>query len=495
MKVVIRYFICFLILGGFFPIFSEKYAVIFGTNYQGDSPINDLNLCEKDATLMAEKIFKTGNFKKKNVKIFLADKVTRGNMKKALTEWLASRVTPKDQVFFYFSGHGTFVRDPNAKNGMRNFLVMFYRPHVSDDELSDWFSKIKTKKTVIIFDCCFSGGIAKKGARVRGNGNIPIPDDKDSTVLQDIGTPYFQNKVVIASSDDNETSIELSKPIDHGLFTYYFSKAITSADLNHDKIVTAYEAFFKARNQTIKMAARVHHKQHPQISGDASGFIFKGKPKKIKPPIDTTGGGETTDTGSEENTEPINTNNTETGVLVLDTTYREDVLKGSKPKITVSGKTYPMSIRWRKDPSWGNVAMITLSNVPTGVHTVRIQAKGYPDREFKTAVEKRGGVPERVVIARKGRGAILGHVWVGNFTQPFGGLKIFLSPIRIPHQPQVRSRKDGSFAFWELKPGRYRVFVVGGIGFFTKPYNAYVTVEPNKVTKMEIVLKETFKKK
>ena len=60
---------------------------------------------------------------------------------------------------------------------------MYTRPHLTDTELNKWLKKIKTKKAVLIIDCCYAGGIAKKGARVRGSGNIPIPKENDSIVL------------------------------------------------------------------------------------------------------------------------------------------------------------------------------------------------------------------------------------------------------------------------------------------------------------------------
>ena len=58
-----------------------------------------------------------------------------------------------------------------------------------------------------------------------------------------------------------------------------------------------------------------------------------------------------------------------------------------------------------------------------------------------------------------------------NFNTPVPKLKIFLKPVRIPRQPMVKSRRDGSFAFHELKPGKYEVFVVGGLNVFSKPFN------------------------
>ena len=165
-------------------------------------------------------------------------------------------MTKDDQVFIYFSGHGTTRRDPKAKNGMRNYLVMYNRPHITDDELNEWLKQVKTEKTVFIIDCCFSGGIAKKGAATRGDGKIPIPDGENSVVIQNAEDVYFQNKVVIAASDANETAIELSGSINHGVFTYYFSEAMNKADLNNDKKVTALEAFFSARKRQSKQPGK-----------------------------------------------------------------------------------------------------------------------------------------------------------------------------------------------------------------------------------------------
>ncbi len=484
---------------------TEKYALIVGTNYKG-STISPLELCERDAERMKEQIVKTGNFKSANVKVFLGAQVTRENLRASILDWLAKQVKEGDQVFFYFAGHGQFFRDSSAKNGMRNFIIMYNRPHISDDELSQWFSQVKTKKAVIILDCCFSGGIAKKGQAVRGNGSIPIPEGSDSVVLQDLEGVFFQNKVVISSSDDNETAIELSDPINHGVFTYFFSEAILRADLNNDQIVTAYEAFYKARNDTIKTAAKVNHKQTPQISGDASGFFFVGnykpadekknqekkeeklpphdikpdeKEKKKDPPINED--------------EPENKKNTKTGTLVLDTTYRSDILKGSTPAIFVNSEKVAYRLKWVQNPSWGNVAMMQVQNIPTGVHNITIQAKGYPDKIIKTGIEEGQTTVEKIPVSISGRGSITGKVWLETFDRPVPNIMVFLKPIRIPGQPTVRTDADGSFTFNELKPGEYTVFLRGGKGVYSKPYDQRITVDADRVTQIDVVLKEFFK--
>ena len=496
-------------------LYAEKYAFLFASNYKG-SPVSDLELAEKDALLMRRQIVKTRNFKSKNVRVLVGPQMTRANVKKVLLGWLAKKVREGDQVFVYYAGHGTFVRDSKAKNGMRNSLVMHTRPHITDDELNDWFNKIKTKKAIIIFDCCYSGGIAKKGAKVRGNANIPIPKGADSLVVQDIDGVYFKDKIVISSSDDNETAIEIGPPIRQGVFTHYFAKAILKADLNNDKKVTAYEAFYKARNETIQLAKKARHRQHPQISGNASGFLFVdkakkvGKPKKIskpkKPdnPILTVDGNvpiDEKDPPVDPTTEPTNANNKKKGNLVLNTTFRRSVMKKltfdatvkdhKRIGVYIDGKRVNKAkVYWRKHSTWGRVAQIKIQRLKTGVHNVVIKANNYLPKLVKTGIEAGKTTYETVLVAQEGRGSIEGHAWVGNFSKPFPKMMIFLKPIRVPRQPTVRTRKDGSFVFRDLLPGEYEVFTVAGMKYFTKPYSRKVTVEENKVSKLEVILKE-----
>jgi len=490
-------------------VYSTNYTLIFGVNYKG-SPVPDLDLCESDAKLIKTSLLKNGIFKSKTMRIFLGKHVTRNNLYKNIVGWLSKVAKPKDQVFFFFAGHGTFQRDADSKNGMKNFMVMYNRPHVSDDELSKWFKKIKAPKSMIVLDACFSGGVAKKGRKTRGSGNIPIPKGQESVVIQDNEDVFFQNKTVIGSADDNETAIEIGGNINHGVFTYYFAKALSSADLNNDKIVTAYEAFFKARNNTTKFAKRFHHNQHPQISGNASGFILKKsknvvikppvkkpdvkkdpvkpvnpkkeivkpvKPDDPKPPIDEK--------------EPKNVKNKAKGHLAIETTYRYKILKWNKPKVYVDGKQVKYRIRYRRSENWGRIAKLYVRNIPTGVHNVSIDAKKYPMQYLKTGIEKGKTTHEKIVVSRKGRGGIQGHVWAGNFETPFKKVMLMLEPLSI-HNAKAHTKKDGSFAFYNLKPGKYNIIIVGGLGHHVKPYNAEIVIKADKVSKIEIVMKVTF---
>ena len=52
-------------------------------------------------------------------------------------------------------------------------------------------------KDSFVFDCCFSGGITKKGNLLVGDKKVPIPDGKQGTVRQDPEDFYFQNKAIV----------------------------------------------------------------------------------------------------------------------------------------------------------------------------------------------------------------------------------------------------------------------------------------------------------
>ncbi len=479
---------------------ARKYALVVGSNYKG-SEITPLALCERDAEAMKQSIVKTGNFEASNVRVLLGNQVTREKVRAAIIDWLAAKVQEGDQVFFYFAGHGQFFRDPAAKNGMRNFIIMYQRPHISDDELSEWFGKVKTKKAVIILDCCFSGGIAKKGAATRGAGNVPIPNGQDYAVLEDLEGVFFQNKVVISSADDNETAIEIGAPINHGIFTYFFSKAILKADLNNDQNVTAYEAFYQARNETTKLAEKAKHKQVPQISGDASGFFFVGAPPvtapvstaPILPPVAVTVPEPVTSPPITP-AEPQNPVNKKTGTLVIKTTYTKAQLKGGI-EVYIDGDEASFKLAYVDFGAWGKAAQLTITKVPSGVHNVTIKASGYADQVIKTGIEANQTTVESITAGLAGKGIIAGKVYLETFDRPMAGFYVFIKPLPNFTQPTATSRKDGSFAFTDVKPGKYTVFLRGSARALIKQYDQEITVEPDKITNLDIVLRDIFSKK
>lgn len=512
----------FLLQGFFFSLAAENYALVLGVNYKGKSPIRDLNSPEKDAALIRQRLAQTGEFSSSRIQVLLGEKVNRAQIKKEINR-LARIITSKDQFFLFFSGHGAYYRNTGSgdRSKMLHFLVMYYRPHLSGKELNAWLKKIKGSSLIVV-DACYSGGLTRPGQNVKGASNIPIPEGSDAVILQNIKHLAMSGRVVITSSDADETSIEAGPPIAQGVFTYHFAKAMSEGDLNRDGSLTASEVFNQAKQNTVAMAKRFKHRQTPQISGDASNWYFtksassssvsagpgSGGPQNSLP---ESGSSSTADLpGPAGNVSTPDESATQSapqapppGSITIGTNLRYEIIQnepvvislidGNQEGQLLEADPFDWKVRWVKDSRWGKVAHIS-SKAPGGVYRISIKAKGYSSVELEVGILPGKESHEELLVAPANRGSISGHVWVENFTQPFRGLKVFLEPVRTPKQPVVITDKEGSFIFPDLLPGKYTIRIVGGIGYFTKPYNATIEVKAGEVADIEVVLKESIKR-
>ena len=143
-------------------------------------------------------------------------------------------------VFIYYSGHGApgisdhkgyFVPvecDPKYVNLQGYQLDLFYRN----------ISKIPAKSVTIVLDACFSG--------------VDLVDNISPIVVK-IDNPLLKtdNSIVLTSSSSDEVSTWLDQT-KHGLFTYFFLKAIhgKNADLNKDNKLTWEETYSYISDKT-----------------------------------------------------------------------------------------------------------------------------------------------------------------------------------------------------------------------------------------------------
>ncbi|PJZ71148.1 hypothetical protein CH373_01115 [Leptospira perolatii] len=510
-------------------VFAQKrYGLIFGSNYTGNKAgIPELNLCEADAKYLHDEIKRVGKFD--DIKILLGKSVTKDNIEREIKA-LGSRAKDEDTVFLYFSGHGAFQRDASAKNGMRNLIICYDRPHLSDDELNDYLAKIKSPKTVFVFDCCFSGGIAKKGKATRGSASVPIPEGSDGTVRQDPQDFFFQDKAIISSADDNETAIEVGGNINHGIFTYNFGKAL-SADLNKDDVVTALEAFFASKDETVNMARKFDHDQHPQISGNASGIFLAGEKKPdppkpvepVKPPPPPTPVPDV-DPPKPDPVVPVVTNDeppvvptNQKGDLIIKTTIIKDraygvsdlppdirLSTGKKRKgdrtvrVLIDDKEFEAKLTSETSPYWGAVKKmgklvagatytITLRDVPAGVHKVTIQTDDYPEIQRTQAVLPSKKNEMEVVTSMSGFGAIRGKVFYRTLDNPVINQPIYMPTISsVTGIQKLNTDQNGNFWFTNLKPGEYEI--KASFAEDLNLNNSMIVVREGEVTEVDVIL-------
>lgn len=530
---------------------AKRLAVVIGTNYKGnDAGIPPLDLCEADAALMVQSLKNYGRYD--DATVLLGQMVTAAKIQQAMKD-LAAKATADDTIFFYFSGHGTYQRDSAAPNGLRNYIVMFNRPHVSDKELSDWMKPIKGKIT-FVFDCCFSGGIVQKGRNPRGMGDIPMADNSPGTVIENGDRDfYFNDAVLIGSSDSNETSIEIRGSINHGVFTYYFAQGLNPAlgDLNSDKSVSLYEAFTWSAKRVTDHAKKLNHKQTPQIKGNASGYIVAGqvtpvqpqkptntdpekKPEVVtpqpevspqKPPVNPV---QPTDPVTNEEPAVVDNGPTQQGGYQICTTILRSrqagqttldpyaILRKNKLgnvdrniRVLISDKEYKTNIQWLNEAQFASfcgeqiplgvyshdqkvyknqVALLTISGIPAGVHEIQIEADDYPVIKEMVGVEKRTTAKTLVVASLAGYGTIRGKVFYKNFDQPQPGQEVWMPTVTgINLQHKMKTTSDGSFWFLNLPPSSFYNIKASFLENLALD-NQKLTVKAGEVTKVDVVL-------
>ena len=141
-----------------------KLALIIGINYTGTD--NQLNGCINDANNVKNLLINNFGFKDDNIALLTdetEDKPTRNNILKYLYDLLTNCVDEDvDQVFFSYSGHGSYRQDKNGdeKDRKDELLVPLDLKIISDDELNCVFNLIQLhSKCFCLFDCCHSGTI------------------------------------------------------------------------------------------------------------------------------------------------------------------------------------------------------------------------------------------------------------------------------------------------------------------------------------------------
>lgn len=81
-------------------------------------------------------------------------------------QWLKKTVKPEDTVVVYYSGHGTRILDPTAKQpGYQYEALVTYEATQStllrDVQLRQWLTALRSKNVCLILDTCYSAGAAR----------------------------------------------------------------------------------------------------------------------------------------------------------------------------------------------------------------------------------------------------------------------------------------------------------------------------------------------
>ena len=237
-------FITHLVLASLTPVWgattntSVRRALLIGIGKYEALP--RLPGTKNDIKLVHQVLKSQYGFSEKNIRIVRDEAATREGVLSALNA-IVKEAGPNDVVYIHYSGHGSQVEDLNGdepgdeldetivpQDGRTEGV-----PDITDDELEEILSKLKTPQAVVVLDSCHSG-TATRGLEVRVRS---VPRDnrvglytkggiRTRAIVPHTGHPY----VLFSGAAAHEEALD--GPVDgryHGFFTHSLFKSLQSS--------------------------------------------------------------------------------------------------------------------------------------------------------------------------------------------------------------------------------------------------------------------------
>lgn len=230
---------------------DDDVAVIVGIEGYQDLPKSDYSY--DDAKLVKE-YAKALGFKERNIELLLDERATKSAFDKTFQIWLKNKTKPDSRVFVYYSGHG--APDPASGDaylvpydGDPNYLSATGYPL---KKLYADLGALPAKEVFVALDACFSGS---GGRSVLAKGARPLVNVRAAA-------PTAANVVVLSATQGSQISSSSSEK-GHGIFTYYFLKALRDGR---------------------KDAAGIYEYAAPRVEDEAKQLNVQQRPSLSSPP-------------------------------------------------------------------------------------------------------------------------------------------------------------------------------------------------------------------
>ena len=229
---------------------QNDMAVIIGIENYQSLPKSDYS--KSDAGIVKDYLKALG-FQERNIEFITDERATKSSIEKTIEAWLPNRAKKDSTIFVYYSGHGA----PEPKTGDA-YMVPYdgdpnYLPVTgySLKRLYESLGKLQVAEVVVLLDSCFSGA---GGRSVLAKGARPLVMMADVSVLS-------SNMAVLSATQG--TQISSSSPEKgHGIFTYYFLKALKEGKKNVSEIYEYIKPLVEDE------AKQLNVQQSPSISPD-----------------------------------------------------------------------------------------------------------------------------------------------------------------------------------------------------------------------------------
>lgn len=221
-------------------LFNKSYAVVVGiSSYQNANKWQKLDNAENDANAMKDFLDGQGF----EVKPFIGPEATRDNIVSYMEDTLAPMLTQNDRFVFYFSGHGSTIK--NVGGSDRGYLIPYdggdtKKPSswIAMEQLQALADKLGTARhQLFILDSCFGGLFATKGSM------STFPENTPSYIATVTGNRARQYLTAGGTNQETPARSNLDGYREYSYYTAYLLKGLRdgAADSYHDGYITASE--------------------------------------------------------------------------------------------------------------------------------------------------------------------------------------------------------------------------------------------------------------
>jgi hypothetical protein len=230
---------------------KSDFAVVIGIENYRSLPKSDYS--GNDAALVTAYLKALG-FPERNIDFISDARATKTDMEKSLEAWLPNQARKESTIFVYYSGHG--APEPATGeayivpyDGDPNYLTVTGYPL---KRLYAQLGRLEAKEIIVVLDSCFSGS---GGRSVLAKGARPL-------VMMAATETLPSNMAVLTATQGSQISTS-SPEKGHGVFTYYFLKALKDGKRDLSEI---YDTI---KPQVEDAAKRLNVRQSPGLDPGA----------------------------------------------------------------------------------------------------------------------------------------------------------------------------------------------------------------------------------
>lgn len=264
---------------------AAQHALLIGVSDYSSSGLTNLPGAKNDVARIDQVLRQRFGFggAQDSITTLLDAQATHRGIAQAFAT-LREKSHPGDQVFVYYSGHGSQTPDLNGDepSGKDQTWVSYAarsekaeevdRYDVLDDQIRDWLGQIgeKTREIVVfVSDSCHSGSVSRGEVTVRA---APPADAADHPQGKRQFSAYPKARILsVGAARDDKPALEMAfdQGTKHGLFTWYWTEALAQAEPDQ----SWQQVFDRTR---VWMDLNYNSAQQPQLSGQGKDAPILG---------------------------------------------------------------------------------------------------------------------------------------------------------------------------------------------------------------------------